>query len=86
MTGGAGAVGHNAIELTKRAGARVIATTGGQAKSFAARIAGADAVVGRRVPDLAAEIRRANGGQLVDRIVDVAPGANLRVSSTARCH
>jgi NADPH2:quinone reductase len=48
VAGGAGAVGHFAIELAKRAGARVIATVSGPHKAELAAKAGADLVVNYR--------------------------------------
>ena len=48
VAGGAGAVGHAAIELAHWAGARVIATVSGEEKAALARAAGADAVVNYR--------------------------------------
>jgi NADPH2:quinone reductase len=80
VTGGAGAVGHYAIELAKEAGAHVIATASAPAKLSSARAARADAVLDRRAPALAEAIVRANGGRRLDRVIDVAFGANLPVS------
>src|SRR5580692_12341139 len=45
VTGGAGAVGHYAVQLAKWGGARVIATVSSAAKAEQARLAGADHVV-----------------------------------------
>ena len=42
VTGGAGAVGHYAVQLAKWGGARVIATVSSAAKAEQARLAGAD--------------------------------------------
>jgi NADPH2:quinone reductase len=76
VAGGAGAVGHFAIQLGKRAGARVIATVSSPEKAALAEAAGADAVVNYRDGDAAAAIRAiAPAG--VDRVVEVAPAANL---------
>jgi NADPH2:quinone reductase len=76
VAGGAGAVGHFAIELSKRAGLRVIATVSGPEKAALAEQAGADLVVNYRSADAAEQIRAfAPAG--VDRIVEVALGANL---------
>jgi len=76
VAGGAGAVGHFAIELSKRAGLRVIATVSGPEKAALAERAGADLVVNYRSADAAEQIRAfAPAG--VDRIVEVALGANL---------
>lgn len=75
VTGGAGAVGHYAIELARWAGARVVATVSGPEKAELARHAGAEHVVNYREGDPAAAIRDAVGE--VDRVVEVAVGQNL---------
>jgi NADPH:quinone reductase len=74
VAGGAGAVGHFAIELARHAGARVAATVSGPAKAELARQAGADPVVNYRDGDAAGQL-----GSLapLDRIVELALGANL---------
>ncbi len=75
VAGGAGAVGHAAIELARWAGARVITTVSSPEKAALARAAGADEVVDYRAEDAAARIRElAPGG--VDLVVEVAPNAN----------
>jgi NADPH:quinone reductase len=75
VAGGAGAVGHFAIELAARAGARVIATASGPEKAELARRAGAAHVVNYRDADAAGQIRAAAGQ--TDRVIEVALGANL---------
>jgi NADPH:quinone reductase len=75
VAGGAGAVGHFAIELAVRAGARVIATASGPEKAELSRKAGAAHVINYRDADAAGQIR-AVAGQ-TDRIIEVALGANL---------
>ncbi len=75
VAGGAGAVGHFAIELGVRAGARVIATASGPEKAELSRKAGATHVVNYRDADAADQIRAAAGQ--TDRIIEVALGANL---------
>ena len=79
VTGGAGAVGHYAIELAKEAGAHVIATASTPAKLHSAHTAGANAVIDRYAPALAEAILCATGGRGLDRVIDVAFGANLPV-------
>jgi NADPH2:quinone reductase len=79
VAGGAGAVGHFAIELAKRAGARVIATVSGPQKAELAAKAGADLVVNYREPDAAEQIRSFAGPAGVDHVVEVALGANLQL-------
>ncbi len=75
VAGGAGAVGHFAIELGRRAGARVVTTVSSDEKATIARAAGAQAVVNYRREDAAAAILAAAPGG-VDRVVEVAPAAN----------
>ncbi|MDH4116167.1 MAG: NADPH:quinone reductase [Acidimicrobiia bacterium] len=76
VSGGAGAVGHYAIQLAKRAGARVITTVSSDEKADLATAAGADAVVNYRDPGPLKAIRTAAPGG-IDRFVEVALGANL---------
>jgi NADPH2:quinone reductase len=79
VAGGAGAVGHYAIELAKRAGARVITTVSGPQKAELAAKAGADLVVNYREPGAADEIRALTADAGVDRVVEVALSANLKL-------
>ncbi|HEX9032208.1 MAG TPA: NADPH:quinone reductase [Streptosporangiaceae bacterium] len=74
VAGGAGAVGHFAIELAKRAGARVITTVSGPEKAELAAKAGADLVVNYREPSASEQISSFGP---VDRVVELAIGANL---------
>jgi NADPH2:quinone reductase len=76
VAGGAGAVGHAAIELARHAGARVIATVSNPEKARLALKAGADAVVNYRDADANKQIRaHASGG--IDRFVEVSLAGNL---------
>jgi NADPH2:quinone reductase len=75
VAGGAGAVGHFAIQLAVWAGARVAATASGPEKAELARDAGAAHVVNYRDPGAAGQIRSAVGQ--TDRVIEVALGANL---------
>lgn len=78
VAGGAGAVGHAAIQLARWAGATVIASVSGPAKAAIAARAGAQHVVDYREQDAAAEIRRiAPDG--VDLVVEVAPAQNAQL-------
>jgi NADPH:quinone reductase len=80
VAGGAGAVGHAAIQLARWAGAHVIATVSSASKAELARAAGADHVVDYRSGDAAAEIARlAPDG--VSAVVEVAPGANAALDA-----
>ena len=73
--GGAGAVGHNAVQLAKSGGATVIATcsTGGADR---VKAAGADHVLDYADPELAAKITELTGGKGIDRAVEVEFGVN----------
>jgi len=81
VTGGAGAVGRYAVQLASLAGATVIATASTDDKRRTADAAGAHHVVDRREADVAETVLRLVGPAGVDRIVDVAFGANLALSS-----
>ncbi len=74
VAGGAGAVGHFAIELAKHAGARVAATVSGPAKAELAARSGADLVVNYKDTDAADQLA---AFAPLDRVVEVALGANL---------
>ena len=77
VAGGAGAVGHFAIQLAKAGGARhVTATVSSDDKARLALAAGADATVDYRAPDAADQIR-AHSPDGVHRIVEVALGHNI---------
>jgi NADPH2:quinone reductase len=79
VTGGAGAVGHYAVQLAKWGGAHVIATTRSSRKSAHTAAGGADAVIDYTAPDAAQQILDATQGRGVDRIVDVNAAENLRL-------
>jgi NADPH2:quinone reductase len=83
VTGGAGAVGFYAIQFAKQGGARVVATVSTNQQEEVARQAGADLVVNRKLDDVVqatAGFVRSEGERSVDRIVEVAFGANLATS------
>jgi NADPH2:quinone reductase len=75
VAGGAGAVGHVAIELARWAGATVITTVSSPDKARLAEAAGAHHVVNYRESDPAAAIRAA-APDGVDNVVEVAPATN----------
>jgi NADPH2:quinone reductase len=77
VTGGAGRVGHYAIQLAQRAGARVIATASNEADALACREAGAKHVVNHREPGWGRQVVEQLGGSQIDRAIDVEFGANL---------
>jgi NADPH:quinone reductase-like Zn-dependent oxidoreductase len=75
VRGGAGAVGHLAIQFASQAGARVFATVSSEDKAEAARRAGAQVAVNYRTQDVTTAFR-----DLVptgfDRVIEVDFGAN----------
>ncbi len=77
ITGGAGAVGHYAVQLAAWAGARVIATVSSEDKAARARQGGAEWVINYRTEDVAARVAEITRGAGVDHIVDVDLGGNL---------
>lgn len=77
VTGGAGAVGHYAVQLAKWGGARVIATVSSQVKDVEARLAGADTVVNYRTEDVVSKVMAFTENRGVDRVIDVDFGGNL---------
>jgi NADPH:quinone reductase len=78
VAGGAGAVGHAAIQLARWAGATVITTISGPVKAELATAAGAHHVINYRDEDAAAAISKlAPHG--VDLIVEVAIAANAQL-------
>jgi NADPH2:quinone reductase len=77
VTGGAGVVGHYAVQLARWAGARVIATVSSPEKAEHARKGGAHATINYRSEDVAARLAELTRGQGIDRVVDVELGVNL---------
>ncbi len=80
VTGGAGRVGHYAVQWASQAGAEVIATASKPEDSRACTQAGAAAVVDHRSSDFVDAVLTAASGRPIDRIIDVEFGANLPVS------
>jgi NADPH2:quinone reductase len=77
VTGGAGAVGHYAIQFAKLLGAaQVITTVSSPAKGDHARAAGADAIVDYRTERVEERVRAATGGRGADRIIEVDGAGN----------
>jgi NADPH2:quinone reductase len=77
VTGGAGAVGHYAVQLAKAGGARVVATVSSAVKDMEARLAGADLVVNYKTDDVVAKVMDFTEQRGVDRVVDVDFGGNI---------
>lgn len=78
VAGGAGAVGHAAIQLASWAGAKVITTVSTERKAVMARRAGAHAVINYRSEDVVALVRQISPSG-ADIIVEVNARANMDV-------
>lgn len=81
VTGGAGAVGHYAVQWANRGGATVIATVSSDDKADHAKAGGAHHTVDYRDDDAARQILDLTDGAGVDRIVEVDLAANLNLST-----
>jgi NADPH:quinone reductase len=79
VTGAAGGVGQYAVQLAKWGGAMVLGTVSSVEKAAQARAIGVDHVINYREEDVAARVQTIAGAG-VDRIVEVAFGANLPLS------
>ena len=80
VTGGAGAVGHYAVQLAKLGGAEVISTVSSDEKAQIAREAGAGHTINYREGDTSEKIMDLTGGAGVDLVVEVDMAANFAVS------
>lgn len=83
VSGGAGAVGHYAVQLARAAGAaNVITTVSREEQAVKAREAGAHAVVNYKSADVRSAIEAAAGGpNRIDHIVEVNFGANIALDA-----
>jgi NADPH2:quinone reductase len=84
VQGGAGAVGHYAVQMARLLGAaRAIATASGDEKAAVAREAGAHDVIDHRREDVAQRVAALTGGAGVDRIVEVDFASNAAADMAA---
>jgi len=79
VAGGAGSVGHYAVQFAKRRGATVLATVSSEAKAAHARQAGADHTILYRDEDVAARAKQLTGGRGVDAVVEMDFTANAKL-------
>lgn len=70
----AGGTGTLAVQLAKRAGAKVIGLASSEEKRELVQSLGADATVDSRAEDLGARIREANDGKRVDAVLHMSGG------------
>lgn len=84
VAGGAGGVGHYAVQFAKLGGARqVIATVSNEAKAALAQAAGADVTLNYRNEDVGQRCLDLTGGAGVDRVIELDLAANLKVDLAA---
>ena len=81
VPGGAGAVGHYAVQQAKLAGATVISTISSDYKAEIAAAAGAAHTINYRTEDVIERVMDITGGEGVDHIVEVDFAANFPVTS-----
>jgi len=79
IAGGAGAVGHYAIQFAKRRGATVLTTVSSEQKAAHARGAGADHTILYRDEDVGARVREITGGRGVDVVIELDLTGNVRL-------
>lgn len=78
IAGGAGAVGHYAIQFARLRGARrIITTVSSDAKAAIALQAGADDVINYRTESVAERVAAITDGQGVDRVIEVESAGNI---------
>jgi NADPH:quinone reductase len=79
VAGGAGSVGHYAIQFAKRRGATVTTTVSTEEKAQHARQAGADATILYRTEDVGARVQAITHGRGVDALIEMDITANARL-------
>ena len=78
VAGGAGTVGHYAIQFAKARGATVLTTVSTEAKAEHARQAGADHVIRYRDEDVGQRVQALTEGRGVDAVIEMDFTANVR--------
>jgi NADPH2:quinone reductase len=79
VAGGAGAVGHYAIQFARARGATVLTTVSSDAKAAHARAAGAHHTIDRHTADIGAAVHAVTAGLGVDAVVEVDIVANAKL-------
>ena len=77
---GAGGVGHVAIQLAKRSGARVLTTAHGEEKHNLVKRLGADEVIHYRVENFVDKVNQLTQGTGVDVVFDTVGGETFKQS------
>lgn len=81
--GGAGGVGHVAVQMAKLRGARVATTVSSEEKAAIARGFGADEIINYREEGVADYVARLTGGKGFDAVLDTTGGKDLVTSLEA---
>jgi NADPH2:quinone reductase len=79
VTGGAGGVGHYAIQFAKARGATVLTTVSSEAKATLARDAGADHVIDYKLENVGERVMAITGSKGVDAVVEMDLTANAKL-------
>ena len=79
ISGGAGGVGHYAIQFAKARGAVVITTVSSEAKAKLARAAGADHVIDYKRENVGEQIKELTDGAGVDAVIEMDLAGNARL-------
>jgi NADPH2:quinone reductase len=82
VTGGAGGVGHYAIQFSKARGATVLTTISGDTKALLARKAGADVCINYRTENVGAAVMASTGNRGVDAVIDMDFSSNAKLAPT----
>jgi NADPH2:quinone reductase len=81
VSGGAGGVGHYAIQFAKARGAVVIATVSSDAKAKLARAAGADHIIDYKHENVAEQVKDLTDGAGIDAVIEMDLAANAKLYS-----
>ena len=79
VSGGAGGVGHYAIQFAKARGAVVIATVSSEAKAKLARAAGADHTIDYKRENVGEQVKDLTDGAGVDAVIEMDLAANAKL-------
>ena len=84
VAGGAGAVGHYALQIASRMGVGMLITTvSSDAKATLARAAGADIVINYKTEPVAERLKEVTGGRGVDRVIELDLAVNAPLDMEA---
>jgi NADPH2:quinone reductase len=79
VTGGAGGVGHYAIQFAKARGATVLTTVSSDAKAELARKAGADHTIDYKRENVGERVAALTGKAMVDAVIEMDLAANAKL-------